>query len=212
MELAAAKFLGSLDHGEHVIRTRKNRPIKRIQLLKSRIHGPAIFRPANETSGREIGSAPRSVNSRESSTIWGIARVTTIFLPANGDGSLSATLAAHFFEDGLRAGFDQQTGHVFTKLPGLLRRCGRALFHVLRAVYGANASFHDQLFALDTRPRTKGYLTAALKRGKQRALRSNRSSCFGIVEARQHAPRFHVFRAAFDRDCSLTDRRHAHVR
>jgi len=44
MELAEAKFLGSLDHGEHGIRTGKNRPIKRFQLSKSRIHRPAIFR------------------------------------------------------------------------------------------------------------------------------------------------------------------------
>ena len=89
-----------------------------------------------------------------------------MLLPASGDGDASATLASHGFEDGLRAGLEEETSDVFAEGGGLVGRCGGALSDVLRAVDGADAGFEDKFAALGSCPRAERNLTAALQRGE----------------------------------------------
>jgi len=62
-------------------------------------------------------------------------------------------LAPDFFEDGLRAGLEEQASDVFAESGGLLGRCGGALADILSAVDGADAGFEDEFAALGTGPR-----------------------------------------------------------
>src|SRR5260370_39098743 len=120
--------------------------------------------------GWSTGLAPRASSSRTSNSLWSDARVMRISLPARGDAEASATLSSHFFEDGLRAGFDEQAGNMFAESDGLVGRRRRALPHILRTVDGADASFEHKFAALGARPRAERNLAATLKRGEERAL------------------------------------------
>src|SRR5260370_18812323 len=104
---------------------------------------------AKDTRGSTTGIAPRADSSRASSSLCGAERVMTIRLPARALGAGSATLAAHFFQDGLRARFDEHSRHVFSKLRLLIRRTAGALLHVLHSVHGTNARIEHQFAALD---------------------------------------------------------------
>src|SRR5258705_1234405 len=66
-----------------------------------------------EIIGWSTGLAPRASSSRTSDSVWSDARVIKMLLPASGDGNASATLASHRFQDGLRAGFEEEARNVF---------------------------------------------------------------------------------------------------
>ena len=59
------------------------------------------------------------------------------------DAAGSATLTAHFFEDVLGAGVDQEFRHSLAERAGLIGRCAGALLDVLVAVDGADAGVKD---------------------------------------------------------------------
>jgi hypothetical protein len=61
--------------------------------------------------------------------------------PARGEAEASAKLASYCFEDGLGAGFEEETRDVFAKSGGLVWRGGGALADILGAVDGADAGF-----------------------------------------------------------------------
>ena len=63
----------------------------------------------------------------------------TIRLPSKALGDASATLAAHFFQDRLRARLEEYPRHVLSQLRRLIRGSGGAFLHVLRRVHGTNA-------------------------------------------------------------------------
>src|SRR5437016_2413227 len=94
---------------------------------------------ANETSGSTTGLAPRAESSLASTSLFAAERVMTIRLPSKALGDASGTLAAHFFQDRLRARRDECPRHVLSKLRRLTRRSGSALLHVLRPIHGTNA-------------------------------------------------------------------------
>ena len=75
-----------------------------------------------------MGIAPScAAISREGQEVCSMARVTTTRFPSSGDEVGSATLAAHFFEDVLRAGVDQETRHFFAERARLIGwTCERA--------------------------------------------------------------------------------------
>src|SRR5260370_2118079 len=91
--------------------------------------------------GWSTGLAPRASSARTSDSVCSEARVIRIFLPASGDAEASTMLAPDFFEDGLRAGLDEQASDVFAESRGLLGRCRGALANILSAVDGADADF-----------------------------------------------------------------------
>src|SRR5258708_28144509 len=86
---------------------------------------------AKDTSGSTTGIAPRAESSRASASLCAAERVMTIRLPAKARGAASATLAAHFFPDGLRARLDDHSRHPLPELRRLVLRPGRAPPHVL---------------------------------------------------------------------------------
>src|ERR1700682_1180008 len=101
-----------------------------------------------------------------------MARVMTMRLPARDDrregdtgAAGSATLAAHFLKDVLRASLDQELRHAFPEGARLLRRSSRALLDVLQTVDRAHAGVENQFVALDARPGAERNLAAPLKNG-----------------------------------------------
>jgi len=97
-----------------------------------------VFRVCEGTSGRTTGIAPRSESSFARTSLCAAERVITIRLPVKALGNASGTLAAHFFQDRLRARLDEQPRHVLSKLRRLIRCSGGVLLHVLRPVHGTN--------------------------------------------------------------------------
>jgi len=93
--------------------------------------------------GNRMGVARRASSSRQSDSPCPAARVTTMRLPASGDAVALATLAPHFFEDALRSGFHQKTGHMFAELRCVFRRRRGTLFHILQAVDRTDARLED---------------------------------------------------------------------
>jgi hypothetical protein len=114
-------------------------------------------------------------------------------------------LAPDFFEDGLRAGFQQQEGDVFAESGGLLRRGGGALADILRAVYGADAGFEDEFAALGARPGAERNLAAALQCGEQGTLGDDGGARLGVVESAENFGGFGIAKAAFGGNRALTD-------
>src|SRR5258708_10028839 len=91
-------------------------------------------------------------------------------------------LAPDFFEDGLRAGLEEQASDVFAESGGLLGRCGGALADILRAVDGTDAGFEDEFTAFRARPGAEGNLAAALQSGEQSAFGDDGGARLGVVE------------------------------
>src|SRR5712692_6277147 len=91
-------------------------------------------------------------------------------LPARGYAEDSTTLSSNFFEDELRAGFEEEPGNMFAESDGLVGRRRSALPHILRAVDGADASFENKLSTLGARPGTERNLASTLQSGEERAL------------------------------------------
>src|ERR1700682_689276 len=112
--------------------------------------------------GWSMGLAPRASSSRTRDSVCSEARVMRIFLPASGDAEASAKLASDRFEDGLRAGFEEQAGDVLAESGGLVGRSGGALANILRAVDGADTGIEDEFVAFGAGPGAEGNLTAAL--------------------------------------------------
>src|SRR5437867_1515273 len=106
--------------------------------------------------------------------------------PANELGIVSATLPAHFLQDGLRSRLDEHARHVFPQLRSLVRRGRGALLHVLRPVHGTYARLEHKLAAFYTRPRTQWHLAPALQRRQQRPLRN--SACRRRLPVPTRAP------------------------
>src|SRR5258707_3732543 len=79
-----------------------------------------------------------------------------IFRPASGDAEASTMLASDCFEDGLRAGLEEEARDVFAESGGLLGRRGGTLADILRAVDGADAGFEDEFAALGAGPGAEG--------------------------------------------------------
>src|SRR5579859_842026 len=156
--------------------------------------------------------APKLESFSKSSELCRAARVMTMRFPASGDGERSATLGLHFFEDGLRAGFDEQTSNVFAEGHGLVGRGGGALFDVLRAVHRADAGFEDKFAVLGARPGAQRYLAAALQRREQRAFGDDGGASLGVVEGSEDFGGLGVGEAALRGDGALTDGGHADVR
>src|SRR5712692_5946590 len=132
-------------------------------------------------------------------------------LPARGDAEDSTTLSSYFFEDGLRAGFDEQAGHVLAESDGLVGRRRSALLDVLRAVDGADASFENKLSTLSARPGAEGNLAATLQRGEERALGNDGGTGLSIVQSAEDVGGFVVGEAAFSGNGTLADRGHADI-
>src|SRR5260370_42368127 len=135
-----------------------------------------------------------------------------ISLPARGDAEDSATLSSYFFEDGLRAGFDEEPGNMFAESDSLVRRRRGALPHILRAVDGADASFENKLPALGARPGAEGNLAATLQRGEERALGNDGGTGLSIVQSAEDVGGFVVGKAALGGNGALADGRHADLR
>src|ERR1700719_1066447 len=112
--------------------------------------------------GWRTGLAPRASSSRTNDSVCSDARVMRIFRPASGDAEASAKLAPDGFEDGLRAGFEEQAGDVFAESGGLVGCGGGALADILRAVDGADTGIEDEFVAFGAGPGAKGNLAAAL--------------------------------------------------
>src|SRR5260221_11150168 len=102
-----------------------------------------------------------------------------IFRPASGDAEASTMLASDCFEDGLRAGLEEEARDVFAESGGLLGRRGGTLAGILRAGDGADAGFEDEFAALGAGPGAEGNLTAALQRGEQSGLGDDGGGGFG---------------------------------
>src|SRR5579859_4657699 len=97
-------------------------------------------------------------------SLCGSARVITTRLPTSELEGVSGTLTGYLFENGLRAGFNEQPRHVLAELCRLFRqRCGM-LLHTMHAVHGTHARIHHQLTVLDARICTYGYLAPAVQR------------------------------------------------
>ena len=94
-----------------------------------------------EIIGWSTGFAPRASSSRTSDSVWSDARVIKMLLPASGDGNASATLASHGFEDGLRAGLEEEARYVFAEGGGLIGGGGGTLADILGAIDGHDAGF-----------------------------------------------------------------------
>src|SRR5258707_14453769 len=120
-----------------------------------------------------------------------------IFRPASGDAEASTMLASDCFEDGLRAGLEEEARDVFAESGGLLGRRGGTLADILRAVDGADAGFEDEFAALGAGPGAEGNLTAALQRGEQSALGDDGGARFGVVQSAEDFGGFGIGKAAF---------------
>src|ERR1700730_8988083 len=129
-----------------------------------------------------MGIAPELESFSKSSELCRAARVMTMRFPASGDCEVSATLGPDCFEDGLRAGLEEEARDVFAESGGLLGRRGGALADILRAVDGADAGFEDEFAALGAGPGAERNLAAALQRGEQGALGDDSGARFGVVE------------------------------
>src|SRR5216684_6385193 len=154
--------------------------------------------------GWSTGLAPRASSARTSESVCSEARVIRIFLPASGDGEASTMLAPDLFEDGLRAGLEEQASDVFAESGGLLGRCGGALADILRAVDGTDAGFEDEFTAFRARPGTEGNLAAALQSGEQGAFSDDGGARFGVVERAKDFGGFGVGKATFGGNRTLT--------
>src|SRR5260370_33258980 len=110
-----------------------------------------------------------------------------ISLPARGDAEDSATLSSYFFEDGLRAGFEEEPGNMFAESDSLVRRRRGTLPHILRAVDGADASFENKFPALGARPGAAGNLPPTLQRGGRRARGNDGGTALSMLQ--RAAPR-----------------------
>src|SRR5579862_5953706 len=164
------------------------------------------------TSGKEIGMAPRRSSLVTRSELCSTARVMTMRWPkraeaaADARGERSATLAAHFLQDGLGAGVDEEAAHVFAEGAGLIERSGGALADVLNAVDAADAGFEDEFVAFDASPGAQGNLAAAFECAEERAFGNDCAARFGVVEFFERDGSFGVVGAAFDADGALADR------
>src|SRR5260370_24873229 len=107
-------------------------------------------------------------------------------LPARGDAEASTTLSSSVFEDGLRAGFEEEPGNMFAESDRLVRRRRGTLPHILRAVDGADASFENKLSPLGARPGAEGNLASTLQRGEERALGNDGGTGLSIVQRAQY--------------------------
>src|SRR5258706_7764647 len=134
-----------------------------------------------EIIGCSTGFAPRASSSRTSDSVWSDARVIRMLLPASGDGDASTTLGSHCFEDGLRAGLEEEASYVFAEGGGLVGGCGGALADVLRAIDGTDAGFENEFAAFGACPCADGDLTAALQRGEESAFGDYGGTGFGVV-------------------------------
>src|SRR6266478_8010901 len=155
--------------------------------------------------GWSTGLAPRASNSRTSDSVCSEARVMRIFRPASGDAEASTMLAPDFFEDGLRAGFEEEARDVFAERGGLLGRGGGTLADILRTVDRADAGFEDEFAALGAGPGAKRNLAATLQRGEQGAFGDDGGARFGVVESAQDFGGFGVGKTAFGSDSALAD-------
>src|SRR5258707_15082878 len=79
-----------------------------------------------------------------------------IFLPASGDAEASTMLAPDFFEDGLRAGLEEQASDVFAESGGLLGRGGGAVGGKLRPPDGTEAGLEGEITAFPAGPSAAG--------------------------------------------------------
>src|SRR4029077_2991204 len=93
------------------------------------------------------GLPRRASNSRTSDSVCSDARVMRIFLPASGDAEASTMLAPDCFENGLRAGLEEEASNVFAESGGLLGRGGSTLTDILRTIDRTNAGFEDEFAA-----------------------------------------------------------------
>src|SRR6266851_4121760 len=132
-------------------------------------------------------------------------------LPARGDAEDSTTLNSYFFEDGLRAGFEEEPGNMFAESDRLVRRRRRTLPHILRAVDGADASFENKLSPLGARPGTERNLASTLQRGEERALGNDGGTSLSIVQSAEDVGGFVVGKAALGSDGTLADGGHADI-
>src|SRR6266704_3219571 len=118
--------------------------------------------PSTEHTHASSTSSPRSNRAHEPNGTWhppcNADRVITMRFPANELGIVSATLPAHFLQDGLRSRLDEHARHVFPQLRSLVRRGRGALLHVLRPIHGTYARLEHKLAAFYTRPRTQRHL------------------------------------------------------
>src|SRR5260370_7243346 len=103
---------------------------------------------AKDTSGSTTGIAPRADRSRASASLCAAERVMAIRFPAKALGDASATLAAHFFQGGLCARFDEHSRHVCSRWRLLVRRVGAALLHLFHSPPCTNPHTHHQLAPL----------------------------------------------------------------
>src|SRR5262249_42475574 len=133
----------------------------------ARSRGSESSGSANDISGSNVGIAPHAESSFASASLCAADRVITMRFLASELGEFSATLPAHFFEDGLRTCFNEQARHVLAELCGLVRWRRRALFHILQTVHGTNACIHHELAPFDARPCAHRYLAPVVKRRKE---------------------------------------------
>jgi hypothetical protein len=153
--------------------------------------------------------APCLVNSLDSASLCAAARVMTIRFPSSADRTVSATLPAHFFQDGLGARLDQEPRHVFPDFSRLIRHSSGTLLHVLQSIHGTNARIQDELAPFDAGPGAQRYLASPLQRGQKRAFRDDGSASLCVVQMPQNVRRLCVLQPAFNRDGPLTHGRHA---
>src|SRR4029077_4255043 len=125
--------------------------------------------------------------------------------PASGDAEASTMLAPDCFENGLRAGLEEEASNVFAERGGLLRRGGGTLTDILRTIDRTNAGFEDEFAAFRARPGTKRDLTAALQCGEQGSFGDDGGARFGVVESAEDFGGFGIGKAALGGDCTLTD-------
>src|ERR1700686_3829580 len=112
--------------------------------------------------GWRTGLAPRASSSRTRDSVRSEARVMRIFLPASGEAEVSTMLTPDAFEDGLRAGFEEQAGDVFAESGGLVGCGAGGLADILRAVDEADTGIEDEFVAFGAGPGAEGNLAAAL--------------------------------------------------
>src|SRR6266702_3613433 len=128
--------------------------------------------PSTEHTHASSTSSPRSIRAHAPSGTWhppcNADRVITMRFPANELGIVSATLPAHFLQDGLRSRLDEHARHVFPQLRSLVRRGRGALLHVLRAIHRTYARLEHKFAAFYPRPRTQRHLAPALERKRPR--------------------------------------------
>src|SRR5260370_11519227 len=159
---------------------------------------------AKATSGSITGMAPRAESSLPIASLCAAARVITIRLPTSEFEAVSATLPAHFFQDGLRARFNEHLRYVFAQLRRLIWMRNGALLYILRAIHGAYASVEDKFATLDPRPRAQRHLATPMQRGQECALRNDRRAGLCIIQRREKVCRVRVLQPAFHGDGPLS--------